>query len=307
MARYLIALDAGHGINTAGKRTCLLEKDLVMDGKTYKKGSTIREREFNQRIMLLVEKELDKIKEIDYIECVEDIKTDTPLKDRVRKANNAKADLFVSIHANALAGSKQNKAQGLVCIHTQNCSTKSISLTNNMYKYLSTKVKWYKDGATRYKVRSDVSLTGNTYYVLRNTNMPATLLELGFMDNLNDVENMITDKFAKDCAKAITKALCDTLNVKYIETPLNANESVKQPSIANETIYRVCIGSFKERKNADEAVAKAKSKGYSSAFIIPYLDNYRVIIGSYKDRLNADKAIKEASSRGYTKAFLVLK
>lgn len=264
---YLIGLDAGHGINTAGKRTCKLTKDLTMDGKTYKKGDTIKEREFNQRIMKLVEKELDNIKEINYVECVGPITEDTTLANRVKKANDKKVDLFLSIHANALTGTEQTKAYGLVVIHTQNCSTKSKTLSNNLYKHLSEEVKWYKDGATKYKVRTDVDLTGNTYYVLRNTKMPAVLLELGFMDNLNDVEVMITDKFAKDCAKAIVKGICDTLNVKYNETSYNGNESITTSS-NDKTIYRVCVGSYSSKQNAEKAKEEAIKKGYKDAFIV---------------------------------------
>ena len=70
MAKYTIGLDAGHGLNTSGKRTPALTKELKMDGKTYKVGETIREREFNQRIMKLVEKELDNITDIGYIEIL---------------------------------------------------------------------------------------------------------------------------------------------------------------------------------------------------------------------------------------------
>lgn len=246
-------------LNTSGKRTCKLTKDLVMDGKTYKKGDTIKEREFNQRILKLVEKELDNIPDISYIECMGAITEDTSLANRVKKANDNKVDLFVSIHANALNGTEQNKAQGLVCIHTKNCSSKSITMTKNMYNRLSKEVNWYKDGATRYGVRTDVDLTGSTYYVLRNTNMPATLLELGFMDNLNDVENMITDKFAKDCAKAIVKALCDTLSVSY-PTNTSTNNSSNNVASTNEKLWRVCVGTYSNYDNAvkmrNEAIAK---------------------------------------------------
>lgn len=268
MAKYLIGLDAGHGLGTAGKRTCKLTKDLVMDGKTYKKGDTIKEREFNQRILKLVEKELDKVKDISYIECMGAITEDTSLANRVKKANNNKVDLFVSIHANALTGEQQDKAQGLVCIHTKNCSSKSITLTNNMYNRLSKEVKWYKDGATRYGVRTDVDLTGNTYYVLRNTNMPATLLELGFMDNLNDVENMVTDKFAKDCAKAIARALCDTLGVNgsVIDTT-NSSTNSSSNSVASTKVYRVIAGSFGVKANAEAQMKKLQDLGITGVFL----------------------------------------
>lgn len=242
-----------------------------MDGKTYKKGDTIKEREFNQRIMKLVEKELDRhSKDISYIECVGAITEDTPLANRVKKANNSKADLFLSFHANALKGTEQTKAYGLVSIHTKNCSSKSIALANKCYNHLSKDVTWYSNGATKYGVRTDVDLTGNTYYVLRNTVMPAVLLELGFMDNLNDVEVMVTDKFAKDCAKAIAKAICEQLGVTYI----NAQEQQQNPSTSKpeptNVYYRVCVGSYTERSYADKALQEAKAKGYKDAFIAIY-------------------------------------
>lgn len=273
MGKYLIGLDAGHGINTAGKRTCPLKKDLVMDGKTYKKGSTIKEREFNQRILKLVEKELDKVSDIDYIECMGAVSEDTSLANRVKKANDKKVDLFVSIHANALNGTEQDKAQGLVCIHTKNCSSKSITLTKNMYNRLSKEVKWYKDGATRYGVRTDVDLTGNTYYVLRNTKMPSTLLELGFMDNLNDVDNMVTDKFAKDCAKAIARALCDTLGVNdsaigSTNTSSNTSSNSSSNGVASTNVmYRVIAGSFGLKSNAEAQIKKLQDLGITGVFL----------------------------------------
>ena len=46
--KYLIALDDGHGMNTPGKRTPPLTKDLYIDGKLVrKKGEVIKENEFN--------------------------------------------------------------------------------------------------------------------------------------------------------------------------------------------------------------------------------------------------------------------
>ena len=268
MAKYKVALDAGHGINTSGKRTPALTQSLIMDGKTYKTGETIREREFNQRIMKLVEKELDRISDIEYIECVGAITEDTTLANRVKKANNSKADLFVSIHANALTSAWQEKAYGLVSIHTQNSSTKAKTLAKNCYNYLSKDVKWYSNGATKYGVRTDIDLTGSTYYVLRNTSMPAVLLELGFMDSINDVKVMITDEFAKNCAKAIAKGICDTLSVKYVEEAQNGNESVSAPS-GETTYYRVIAGSYTDRKNAEnmkEQLAKLGIPSFLEAF-----------------------------------------
>ena len=264
MAKYTIGLDAGHGLNTSGKRTPALTKELKMDGKTYKVGETIREREFNQRIMKLVEKELDNIADIGYIECVGGLTEDTTLANRVKKANDKKVDLYVSIHANALTGQWQTKAYGLISIHTQNSSAKAKTLTKNIHNYLSKDVKWYSNGATKYGVRTDVNLTGSTYYVLRNTNMPAVLLELGFMDNINDVEVMITDEFAKNCAKSIVKGICDTLGVSYKETTTSTSKPTTE---ASTKMYRTVIfsGSY---EGAVKMKNEAISKGFAGTFIV---------------------------------------
>ena len=48
---YKVSIDAGHGMNTAGKRTPKLTKDLVVNGNVVKKkGSIIHEFEFNIKV-----------------------------------------------------------------------------------------------------------------------------------------------------------------------------------------------------------------------------------------------------------------
>jgi len=37
MGKYLVAIDAGHGINTAGKRSVKLSSDLYIDGVLIRK------------------------------------------------------------------------------------------------------------------------------------------------------------------------------------------------------------------------------------------------------------------------------
>lgn len=37
MSKYLVGIDAGHGLNTAGKRTPNLQRDLYIDGKLVRK------------------------------------------------------------------------------------------------------------------------------------------------------------------------------------------------------------------------------------------------------------------------------
>lgn len=263
MTKYLIGLDDGHGMETAGKRTPALKEDLKFRGKTYKKGSIIHENEFNENLMELVEKELDRCG-IGHMQLAPGDK-DVPLATRVTTANNKKCDLVVSFHANALTGTWQTGAFGLVVIHHEKCQAKTKTLANNCYKYLSKDVKWFSNGATKYGVRADTAISGYSLYILKNTLMPAVLIEYGFMDNWEDVKVMCSDEFQKACAKATAKGICDTLGMKYIEETV----ATKPTESVADTVYRVIAGSYSDKANADKQVEELKKQGID-AFIGPY-------------------------------------
>lgn len=230
MSKYLIGLDDGHGMETAGKRTCPLKEDVVFRGKTFKKGSIIHENDFNENLMELVEKALDRCG-IGHMQLAPG-DTDISLANRVKTANAKKCDLVVSFHANALTGTTwQTKAYGLVVIHHYNCQAKTKTLANNCYKYLSKEVEWYSNGATKYGVRSDKDVSGYSLYILKHTNAPAILIEYGFMDNWEDVKVMITPKFQQACAEATVKGICDTLGMKYVAP------TVSKPVETTKTTY----------------------------------------------------------------------
>ena len=95
--KYLIALDDGHGMNTPGKRTPPLTKDLYIDGKLVrKKGEVIKENEFNRAVVKYLAEALKRCG-FDVL-LVAPTDEDTPLSTRVSRANNANADAYVSKH-----------------------------------------------------------------------------------------------------------------------------------------------------------------------------------------------------------------
>lgn len=257
---FKIACDDGHGMETGGKRTPPLPYDLMFNGKLRKKGEIIHENEFNQVVMKLFMEGCKRCK-INTIEVAPTDK-DIPLATRVNTANNSNADLYISFHVNALYDRWQTGAYGLVVIHHVNCSAKAKTLANNVYKELKNNVKWYSNGATKYGVRADINISGYNLYVLKNTKMPAILVELGFMDNIEDVKIIVTPKFANDCAESILKGACDTLGATYISPPSNS------PSTTTETpkngVYRVVCGSYASKINATKRQEELKKLGVDS-------------------------------------------
>ena len=212
--KYLIALDDGHGMNTPGKRTPPLNKDLYIDGKLVrKKGEVIKENEFNRAVVKYLAEALKRCG-FDVL-LVAPTDEDTPLSTRVSRANNANADAYVSKHYNALGSRWQTKAKGLVTIIHYNHQSKTKVLANNVHEEL-----WKlhsNHNCTNYGVRTDTDISGYSLYVLRNTKMPAILTESGFMDNMTEAVDMLDTNFQQADAEATCKGICKAFGVTYVK------------------------------------------------------------------------------------------
>ena len=260
----LIAVCDGHGMETPGKRTPPLPCDLMYNGKLRKKGTIIHENEFNKTIM---NKFIQGCKRcgINTIEVAPGDK-DVPLQNRVNLANSKNADLYISFHANALAGTKwQTGAYGLVVIKHETCQSTTEKLAQNVYNYLKDGVDWYKNGGTKYGIRKDTDISGYSLYVLSKTKMPAILNEYGFMDNIEDVKRMVTDKFSTDCAENTLKGVCKTLGVVYKAPTTNSpTDKVETPK---NGFYRVLVGSYSNKTNAENKIEELKKKGIDATLL----------------------------------------
>ena len=172
---HKIILDAGHGINTAGKRS--------PDGR-------FREYKFNRIIVNAIAEHL-RLRGYEVHILVPE-EEDIPLKERVRRANAltcrighpVQSTIIVSIHANAAGdGSQWMKARGW-CAYTCKGHTLSDELANCLYKA----ARKHLPGQ---RIRSDYTdgdpdLEKN-FNLLRNTFAAAVLTENLFFDNPQDL------------------------------------------------------------------------------------------------------------------------
>jgi len=258
--KYLIALDDGHGKSTPGKRTPPLPNDLYIDGKLVrKKGEVIRENEFNREAVKYLEQALRRCG-FDVI-LVSPTDDDTPLRTRVSTANNAKADAYISKHYNAIGNTWQTRAKGLVTIIHQNSQARTKTLAKNVHDELW---KLHKDHNCRnYGVRTDQDVSGFSLYVLRNTKMPAILTESGFMDNLEDVKDMLDPEFQRNVAEATCRGICKTFNVAYVQ-PTTSQPQKPGGTNTNVKFVRVLFDGLNIRKLPSwdaSAIAETVKKG----------------------------------------------
>lgn len=189
----LVALDAGHGINTSGRR-CSKEFDPQQH----------REWWLNDRVARYVQERAAQYEGFKTLR-VDDVTgaTDVLLKNRCNKANDAKADFFLSLHHNG--GINGGSGGGLVAFSYPG-SSKGAEWRNAIYDAVLAAGKLRGNRATP-------KATAN-YAVLRETNMPAVLVEHGFMDSSTDVTIIITDAYAKACGYAEADCIAKRFGLK---------------------------------------------------------------------------------------------
>lgn len=184
---FKIALSAGHGRNTAGKR-CL---------KSLDKNET-REWVLNDRIADKVENLLKSYTGYELLR-VDDTTgaTDVSLSKRTTSANNWGANFYLAIHHNA--GVSGGSGGGIVAFVYTNPSTESVTWQKLLYDALIKE--------TGLKGNRSQTLPKGNLHECREPKMPSVLLELGFMDSSTDVPVILTEKFADQCAKAIVDVI----------------------------------------------------------------------------------------------------
>lgn len=214
--KYLVAIDAGHGMHTEGKQSVPMSKNLYIDGKLVRaKGKIIKENEWNRGVSEYLSVALKRCGIDTMFTADMTGKTDIPLSTRAHKANVAKADLLISNHFNAIGSCAkwQTRVKGLLVMHTKNSSSNSIKLGNLAVKHLEKDINYEYS----YGLMKDVDMSGFTLAILRQTTMPAILIEYGFMDYEKEAKLMLDKKHQEKCAEAVAKAVCEYFGVTYIE------------------------------------------------------------------------------------------
>ena len=234
MGDFKIALTAGHYLNTPGKR-CIKALDP----------NETREWVLNDRIADKVQKLLEGFTGWELIRTDDTTgKQDISLEARTDAANDFGADIYLSIHHNA--GIDGGKGGGIVSIVYTKASAESMAWQKELYDALI--------ASTGLKGNRVTPLAKMDLHEVRETKMPAVLLELGFMDSATDVPVILTEKYADQCAAAIVKVLVERGKLQ------------KKPAPSGK-IYRVQVGAFSDEKNAKIMVEKLKAAGFTGAFV----------------------------------------
>lgn len=167
---------------------------------------------------------------------------DVSLSEKVRQSNKWGADLHIPIHTNAHNG----KTTGTRMMAYD--KGESYKACEAIYKHLAP----YTPGKSE-----NISLHPE-FYEIKNTYAPCAYVEAEFHD-VPATANWIINN-AEGIGEAICRGVCDYFKVQY-----TLPEEVMKP--ASKELYRVQVGSFTVKKNAEDMLAKAKAAGFKDAFI----------------------------------------
>lgn len=184
ISQQVIVIDPGHGgTGTGGDPGAigfgLKEKDVVLD-TSLKLKALLAKTPF--QVKLTREKDV-------FVE----------LADRVTFAKNAKANIFVSVHANAFQNGSANGTETYYYSAAQNPNVAdSKRLAEKIQKRMLDAWNLYNRGVK----------SGN-FHVLRENTMPAVLVELGFITNEADNKKLASPSWRQKAAEAIYLGILD--------------------------------------------------------------------------------------------------
>lgn len=171
---FTVCLDAGHGGSAPGAiYEEIKEKDLTLP-ITLRAAELLREKGYN----VILTRDSDV-----YVD----------LYDRCDIANNAGADIFVSIHCNA---SSSNRSFQGTFTYSYPKSAKGEKLAG-----------YIQDAVVDSCGSIDRGLLTNDYVVLRETSMPAALLETGFMSCHDELVKLADPAYQEKLAQGVAKGV----------------------------------------------------------------------------------------------------
>lgn len=184
-----ICLDPGHGGYDPGAVKICNEKKAVL---TISKACRDYLKKNNVKVIMTREKD-----------------SHVYLSTRCNISNSNNADLFISIHANAGGG---NGCEGFHTIYGGRGKILTQNILKELHKIGSPYHSYANSLAGATKTKKDTN--GKDYFaVIRDTDCPASIIEVGFVDNRIDAKRFYTNSQRKKYGIAIAKGILKTLDI----------------------------------------------------------------------------------------------
>ena len=236
-----VFLGVGHGGSDPGAVGILVEKEINL-----KMATACRDYLIARGVEVLMSRVKDE---------------NDPLEEEIRECNAYNPDLAVDCHNNAGGG------DGFEVYYTLNGGTGKLLAQN-----IESEVKAIGQNSRGCKTRAGANNL-DYYGFIRETKCPAVICEGVFVDNKADAAQADTDEECKAFGEAYARGILKTLGISDNATAPNNNTTAPNNNATapnnNATsgiTYKIQVGAYSVKSNADEMLAKVKAAGFN-AFI----------------------------------------
>lgn len=187
---------------------------------------------------------------------------------RINLANNFKADYFISLHCDSATSSSAKGSH--ICVYKKD--SVAGKMANSINPYL---LNIGLEG------RSELIVARTDLGVLKGTNMPAILIEMGFISNSRDAN--IQKNKQDELANAIFKGVCDFVGISYDKKvePVNDDITIKIDGVAKDIQYTNINGTV---------YAPIRSLCETLSYVVEWDDKTRTInVSTLKDSVETPK------------------
>ena len=169
------------------------------------------------------------------------------VNEEIKECNAFGPDYAVDIHNNAGGG------DGAETFHTLTYG-KGKTLAQNVLSQI------VAIGQNSRGVKTRANSSGTNYYAfIRQTKAPAIIVECAFVDNKTDIAIIDTLPEQQKMGVAIAKGILTTLGIAYKEN--DATEA------KNGKLYRVQVGAYSVKANAEAMQKKLKAAGFDAIIV----------------------------------------
>lgn len=188
----VVVIDAGHGGSAPGAtKQGIYEKDI--DLAIVLKLREIFEASDDESIGV-------------YYTRTEDV--NPSFENRVGLANKSNADLFISIHNNSTQSGRMSNINGTQVLYDEAKSEEALG-TKGLAQICLEEVTAMTGSSSKGIVE------GNEIYIVRTSEVPVALIEVGFMTNQTELNNLRSDAYQKKVAQGVYNAIMRAFSEGY--------------------------------------------------------------------------------------------
>ena len=181
-----IVLDAGHGVPDEGAESSNGTTEAETNLKIALKVQNLLEQSGCN--VVLTRSDENAIYDLDANTLKQ--KKISDIRNRVKIGNEATADIFVSIHLNKIP---QSQYYGWQCFYKPN-DEKSIKLAKQIQENLNKSIQ---------KENKRVAMKLDTVYIMKHVEIPISIVECGFLSNLEEEKQLLDDSYQNKLAWGI--------------------------------------------------------------------------------------------------------